>query len=302
MKFFVSWSRRDPVFQEYDKECNILVSPANITQNWTISNWRTLPKILFIDSGAYSIRSNEIPACEEIFNRQRTISKYWPEDRKLFYSHPDILIPHKAHFEDQSKIINLSLERAKRYFDIITKSKCNAVPIGVIHGFDEESILNTYYELLDIGYRYFALGSIGSRMSKNKELCINTIKIAQRYDIKPLHLFGITPINNDEVLNDIASFDNAAPSKLGFFGTVLYGSPLKRYVIAPDAKQKYHDKCFSFRTSIPAPLPCECPICLVDPQRLIVKYGSKANQNRAIHNYFQLKWEIEKRNSHGRGL
>jgi queuine/archaeosine tRNA-ribosyltransferase len=302
MKFFVAWSRRDPVFQEFDKECHVLVSHTNLTKNWSVSNWRTLPRVLFVDSAAFSNRSNQIPSCKEVFNRQLYIAKSWPEDRKLFFSHPDILIPLNSHFDEKCKIINLSLERAKKYFEFIAKSKCNANPIGVIHGFDEEDILNTYYELLDTGYRYFALGSIGSRISKNRELCINAIKIVQKYDIQPMHIFGITPIKNEEVLNNIASFDSAAPSKLGFFGTVLYGSPLKRYVIAPDAKQKYHDKCFTFRTSIPVPLPCECPICRVDPHKLTLKYNSNANQNRAIHNYFQIKWEIEKISSHGRGL
>jgi len=303
MKYFVSWTRRDPIFQEYDKQCNVLISPANVRLNWSIENWTKLPNELLIDSGAYSFRNGQLPSCKEIFERQCIIAKNWPTELKLYFSHPDLLIPLNTNFQKRNKIINLNIKRSKVYFDIVAKSKIPIIPIGVIHGFDEESILATYFELREVGYRYFALGSIGIRLSRYRELCINIIRTAQFYDIKPLHLFGITwPVKETDLPNDISSFDSSVPAKLGFFGTVLYGSPLKRYVIAPNARQIYHDKSFSFRESIPEPLPCECPVCKVDPTKLISKYSTESNQNRTIHNYFQIKWEIEKINSHGHGL
>jgi queuine/archaeosine tRNA-ribosyltransferase len=303
MKYFVSWTRRDPVFQEYDSQCNVLISPANVQLNWSIEKWATLPNELFIDSGAFSFKNGPLPSCQEILDRQLFIAKNWPTDLKLYFSHPDLLIPLNTNFKKRNEIINHSIKRAKAYFEMVSKLNIPIIPIGVIHGFDDESILATYFELREIGYKYFALGSIGIRLSRCRELCISIISTALNYDIKPLHLFGVTwPLKKVDLPNDIASFDSSVPAKLGFFGTVLYGSPLKRYVIAPDASQKFHDKNFSFRESISEPLPCKCPICRKDPRKLVLKYNTESNQNRAIHNYFQIKWEIEKINSHGHGL
>jgi 7-cyano-7-deazaguanine tRNA-ribosyltransferase len=303
MKYFVSWTSRDPVFQDYDPHCNVLISPANVRLNWSIEEWTTLPNELFVDSGAFSYRNGALPSCQEVLDRQLFMTLKWPSNLNLYFSHPDLLIPINTNYKEKNEIINLSIDRAKSFFKIVSKLKIPIIPIGVIHGFDDESILSTYYELLEVGYRYFALGSIGVRLSRQRELCIRIITSAINYDIKPLHLFGISwPLKNVDLPNAIESFDSSVPAKLGFFGTVLYGSPLKRYVIAPNARQIYHDKSFSFRESIPEPLACDCPVCKVDPTKLITKYSTESNQYRTIHNYFQIKWEIEKINSHGHGL
>jgi tRNA-guanine family transglycosylase len=231
------------------------------------------------------------------------MSTGWPSDKKIFFSHPDLLIPPKIHFEETTRIITQSLERAKVYFDLISKTRTQAVPIGVIHGFDEETLLNTYCELKDIGYQHFALGSLSIRFVTNRNICFKTLKIAQRYEIKPLHLFGITwPFNHDNLFWEVDSFDSSAPAKLAFYGTVLYGPPLRRYVIKPTALQRFHDKCFTFRESLSEPLPCNCPICKQNPEYLFLKNDSEAKKSRVIHNYFQIKWEMESRLSHGPGL
>ena len=302
MKFFVSWTKREPLFQEYDPSCNLLVSPTNVPLDWSISKWTCLPNELFIDSGAYSIRNNQIPSSKNVLERQLTITKHWPLNKKLYFSHPDLLIPLNCNFKDQNKIIKSSLERAKVYFELLSKSACNAIPIGVIQGFDEESIVNSYYELKGIGFKYFALGSIGIRLSRHKALCLEAIDIIKNYNIKPIHLFGITlPIMGNDFASEIDSFDTSTPAKLAFYGTVLYGAPLERYVIKPTAKQKQHDRSFSFRKSIMKPLHCECPICRIEPKNLLSTYDKNAKKNRIIHNFFQIKWEIEKQNSVGHG-
>jgi 7-cyano-7-deazaguanine tRNA-ribosyltransferase len=295
MIFFVPWTKGDPVFQSYDSNSNVLVSPSNVPLSWSVKKWKTLPQKLFIDSGAFSVRSAKISTVEKVLERQVFMAKGWPSSRKLYFSHPDILIPIKTNFKKFNQIIVQSIERAKAYFGLFSKRKMNASPVGVIHGFDEEAILNTHEILLRIGYRNFALGSLGIRNMRYKDLCMNAIRIAEKFEIKPLHLFGITlPMNSNLSLGWIDSFDSSSPIKLAFYGTVLYGSPLKRYVIAPNAIQKQHDISFKFRKSIPAPLPCKCPICRINPEGLIPYSGYESKKNRIIHNYFQIKWEIEK--------
>jgi len=302
MKFFVSWTKREPLFQEYDPECNILVSPSNVPLNWSVSHWKTQPRELFVDSGAFSVRNNQMRSCQEILQRQLDITKKWSQNRTLYFSHPDILIPIKCNFYKQNKITKMSMERARLYFELHSKKNTCSIPIGVIQGFDEETIVNSYYELINIGYTHFALGSIGIRLSRYKKLCVNAINIAQKYNIKPLHLFGITlPINGSNFSNGIDSFDSSTPAKLAFYGTVLYGSPIERYVISPNSKQTYRDRCFTFRKNLSNPMPCDCPVCKVDPNKLIAKNDPEAKINRIIHNYFQIKWATEKLNSHGHG-
>lgn len=294
MKFFVAWSSREEPYQIYDPDANVLVSPVNVPKNWSISRWKSLPKEFFVDSGAFSLNDYSIPSCEEILERQLFMAKGWPSHRVLYFSHPDIIIPPKSSYQEINQKINLSLRRARCYYGLIKKKKVKATPIGVIHGFDEETILSSFYELQDIGYKHFAIGSLAARLSRHREMCLSAIKLALRYDIKPLHVFGVSlPLQNNSVIYPTDSYDSSSPAKLGFYGTVLYGSPLKRYVLAPNAKQKMHDQFFRFRIGIQAPLPCECPICSDDPDRLMVKKGSRAKNDKTIHNYFQLKWATE---------
>ncbi|MFX0195359.1 MAG: hypothetical protein ACFFCW_04480 [Candidatus Hodarchaeota archaeon] len=295
MKFFVSWTSRDTCFQDYDQECNVLVSPVNVPKDWTVSSWETLPNELFIDSGSFSAKPSTIPSCEEVLQRQLFIAKRWPSSKRLYFSHPDLMLPINISFREKNEIVACSIERAKRYFSLLSKTESQAIPVGVIHGFDEETLLGTYYELFDAGYRHFALGSIGIRLAIQRELCLKAIRIAQDYLLKPLHLFGITCllINEKHLESGAESLDSSAPAKLAFYGTVLYGSPLMRYVIAPDSNQQFHGRCFGFRKILPEPLPCKCPVCKTDPERLISKYGKEAKKSRSIHNYFQIKWEIQ---------
>ena len=290
MQFFVSWTRSDPIFQIFDSEANILVSPASVTKQWNISKWPCLPSQLFIDSGAYS-KKNRIPTSQEVLNNQIYISSNWRGNNNLYFSHPDILIPPKCTYKEKVNIIKHSLERAGEYFQHLRKTKKDVIPVGVIHGFDEETILNSYFYLREIGYNHFALGSIGKMMSMNKKLCMDAILFTESYDIGPLHLFGITfPLNEKIAAKNIKSFDSSSTVKLAIYGTVLYGVPLRRYVISPTKKQIFRDDYFGFREKIDKPLPCECPICKTDNYGLLCKDQKTAKNNRIIHNYFQIKW------------
>lgn len=295
MKYFVSWTSREPEFQEFDPDCNVLVSPTNVPLSWTITDWQKLPKELFIDSGAFSVKSNRKPSVLDVLKSQIRMSKKWPTDRKLYFSHPDILIPIKAHYSSYNKIIKQSLERAKEYFRLLRKSKSDAIAVGVIQGFDEESILHSFAELKEVGYRYFGLGSLGIRITLYRKFCLDVIRMVQKYEIAPLHLFGITlPIIEKLSINSkqVVSFDTSTPAKLAFYGTVLYGNPLKRYVISPNPTQKHYEKSFNFRQGIDKPLLCNCPVCNSGGEKLVQKFERDAKKYRTIHNYFQIKWAI----------
>ena len=298
MIFYASWTTRDPIFQDYDPEACILISPSGVPLYWSVKEWNKLPMKLFIDSGIFSnIKMENQPTCHEILSLQSRISNGWPENEKIFFSHPDLLIPTKSDFSTIVKLIKKSMERSKRYFGLTKKLKRKIIPIGVIHGFDEETILNSYEELVSTGYKHFALGSLAIRFSNYRSRCLEVIKTAIQYNIEPLHLFGITcPLHSNRNISKVDSFDSSSPVKLGFYGTVLYGFPLKRYVLAPNSEQKQRDIFFNFRDSLSKPLPCNCPICIDDKSRLLPLNGTKAKHDRAVHNYFQIKWATKKIN------
>jgi len=292
MDFFVAWTNRDPIFQSFDPQANILVSPHHVTQNWCVSDWEQLPSKLIIDSGAFNYKKQLTPG--EIITKQVAMAKGWENPKTLFFSHPDLFLPKGVTFSEMIKLINKSIQRAKIYIEQLRQKKVNCNPIGVIHGFDTESLIASYFELKEAGYKHFAIGSLAVRVGTNKSLCIKIIRILSDYLVYPLHIFGVLwPSYAQDCPNQISSFDSASPSKLGFYGTVIYGHKLKKYVISPDAEQQHRDRFWNFREGIPSPLPCICPICKDDPMRLVPKKNRNAKIDRAIHNYFQIKWATQ---------
>jgi queuine/archaeosine tRNA-ribosyltransferase len=297
VKYFVPWTNRDPVFHRFDPDCSVLISPAHLPSSWHAGDWHQMPKELFVDSGAYSLRSPIPPSCKFILERQLSLIRGWPPDRAVFLSHPDILIPKHVSFREQSRLIAGSLDRAKSYFSLLAAAKMNAIPVGVIHGFDEEVLLSSYDELSNIGYTHFALGSLSLRRASDHLSALPPMRWVGNYNIHPIHLFGVTlPLLKDMQRDAFDSFDSSAPVKLGYTGTVLYGPPLQRYVIAPSALQTFHDRAFSFRKTLPFPLPCECPVCSDSPGTLNSTREPGAKDHRIIHNYFQIKWAIQGHN------
>lgn len=296
MEFFVSWTRQDPVFHEYDSNANVLISPHYVNHSWNISKWQKLPHKLIIDSGAYSVNEKSF-SCDDILRRQTFMTDGWDDQNNLYFSHPDLLIPLKATFSTMNQQISKSLDRAKKYISKIRKKKIKCNPIGVIHGFDEETLISSYNELIDSGYKHFAIGSLAVRISHSKNLCLTAIKILSDFGVKPLHVFGVLwPSHAIENYYKLSSFDSAAPSKLGFYGTVLYGPKLDHYVISPNSKQKLRDRFWKFRKSLDNPLPCDCPVCKLNSKRLNSTNEKKSKIDRIIHNYFQIKWATEKIN------
>ncbi len=295
MIYYITWTNCDPEFQVYDDDCNILLSPSLLPKSWSTLQWKTLPKRLFIDSGVYSSGSKDIKDCEDVLVDQLRICKYWPENRPVYFSHPDIIIPYKATFNEGQKLIKLNIERAKRFKEEVKKTNKIIRPVGVIHGLYEDDILNSFFELKSIGYEYFAIGSLSGRLVKNRELVIRLLQNLSDYNINPIHIFGITiPLIEKSRKFNFSSYDTSSPIKLAYYGTVLYGPPIARYVISPSRKQIQRDRSFSFRVHIQKPEYCECPVCSLNPNALLERDSTKVKFNRIIHNYFQLKWSTIK--------
>lgn len=294
IKFFISWTECDPLFQKYDSECNVLLSPSLLTSEWSIRKWDVKPKAIFIDSGSYS--SNKYLPVSEIIKDQSRISSGWEFNNNIYFAHPDVMLPSGSTYDEEIMIIRNNLERAKEYIELFSKNKLSGIPVGIIQASCEEDLLCSYYHLKEIGYEYYAIGSISKRMKVEKEILKNTLEIINTHKLGPIHMFGITLplIADSDILENVTSFDTSTPIKLGYYGTVLYTNPFRRYLIKPNSHQKHRDNNFAFRQHLEEPIECHCPICSDNRAALIQTDSKTAKINRIIHNYFQIKFAVEK--------
>jgi tRNA-guanine family transglycosylase len=277
----------------YDPDCNILLSPTLLTANWSVKEWEMKPKNIFIDSGAYS--NVKYPSIENVLKDQIRIADGANQSGNIYYSHADVILPGNLKYIDEIGIIKKNLNRALEYIELFNKLKVKGTPVGIIQASCEEDLLCSYFQLKEFGYEYFAIGSISKRMKAEKDILKNTLHVINAHKLKPIHIFGITlPLfAGSSIFENITSFDTSTPIKLGYYGTVLYSNPLRRYVIKPTSYQKHRDKNFAFRIHLDEPIACSCPICLNDPLALTHKDMKTAKINRIIHNYFQIKFAVE---------
>lgn len=294
--FFVSWTKCEPEFQFYDSECNILISPPLMPKNWTTREWEQYPNKIIVDSGIYTSSKQSLNTVENVFEMQFALVKKFPTERECFFSHPDVIIQKNLSFYDESIIIKSNLKRAYEYIKLLKQKNIFRKPIGVIHGFDPDTVYFSFQELSRMGYEFFGIGSLSIRSINNKSLIRDILSFSSELGIKPLHVFGLTlPFHSGLNEFSINSFDTSTPVKLAYNGTVLYDNPLKRYIIKPNNYQELRAGVYTFRTIIEKPLKCNCPICEKDSDNLIVGTPDEQKKKRMIHNYFQLKWSIQNR-------
>lgn len=293
-RFFCSWTRVDPEFQLYDDEASILLSPSILARSWDIRKWSKLPSTLYIDSGIYTDQKSR-PSVESILESQVRITQNTTE-MPVYYSHPDILLLKGLDQETLIHSLNENLERAAEYLTLFNQRRINGVTVGVIHGLDPETIYLTHQRLVDLGYEYFAIGSLSVRITHHRSMVIDLLQFILDSGIKPLHVLGLTlPLIDEFEPGSFASFDTAAAIKLAHNGSVLYRAPIRRYILRPNAYNHLRANVYSFRTPLEEPLECDCPVCRVDSEQLVGDNNAIVRVNRSIHNYFMLKRETEER-------
>ncbi len=284
----------DPEFQLYDEDASILLSPTILSRSWDVRQWTKLPSVLYIDSGIYTDQ-NSRPSVESILDAQVRISNNI-SSIPVFYSHPDILLLKGLDQVQMINSVNESLRRAADYIKHFKEKGVNGKPVGVIHGLEPETIYLSYQRLIQMGYEYFAIGSLSVRITHYRQKVINLLQFILDAGIKPLHILGLTlPLIEEFSPGSFASFDTAAAIKLAHNGSVLYQAPLRRCIIKPNAYNNLRTQLYSFRTALPEPLDCDCPVCSVDSSQLVGDNNAIVRVNRSIHNYFMLKQETEKR-------
>ncbi|MBD3921007.1 queuine tRNA-ribosyltransferase [Paenibacillus sp. PR3] len=288
MEFYVGWSHSDAIFSNYFSDCPMLVSAVPDNRG-TIKRFLNKPKRIMIDCGSvYYVKQRERPKLKDIFNLQLSIVEECDVDiESIQMVHFDEPMMNKVLLSEKYMAMERTLFNAYEYINLFKKTGLpnKFEPVGVIQGYDLASITYSAYELVKMGFKNFAIGSL---LAKHYKTQIDFIKCAA--DIvgaNNLHVFGVTGIPQMHAMVDIGvrSFDSTRPTMAAVFFQVFYSRPFRTYII-----EKSHAKPSSARLN--EPLPCDCPICLSNPADLFIPSPRDYSKLRSIHNYYHLRIEL----------
>lgn len=119
----------------------------------------------------------------------------------------------------------LSLKNAEQFYNRYYKKGYTFKPVGVAQGWDEESYADSVKELLDIGFRYLALGGIARAKSTDIIKVLQALQPAlQKYrktEKIDLHLFGVARLEAVRSFRSlgITSFDSASPLRTAWLSS-----------------------------------------------------------------------------------
>jgi hypothetical protein len=328
MEIYVAWYTGDPEYQAIDLNANLVVSLTNVSMRWNVKKWNFLPRKLIVNAGVVEKRKKlGLKNPKDVLLRQLEII----DDCSIetFICPPDFPLPRKPlHNFDLDQILNENIKNAKIYYQEFQKLASslpqNIKLMGIIHGYDEESLFRVVKELTNIGYCYFALGSQEAKSRLDRGSIASFInKLIQI--VKYLHVLGVTSVDLHQKyipLSLIHSVDSATPIKESYNNGIYFSHPLRRFKVCTERLNINWIKnwgyaslvCNPFRvnncdksckkveehlkhrivnfTDLPV---CKCPVCRKFGQvEGLFRTGRKVfNNRRALHNYFHLKKEFE---------
>ena len=119
----------------------------------------------------------------------------------------------------------LTLKNAEQFFNRYTSKEYSFKPVGVAQGWDETSYVESVKELLDIGFRYLALGGIARAKSTEIIKILQSIKPAiqkvNKTEVVDLHLFGVARLEAIRAFRNlgVTSFDSASPLRTAWLSS-----------------------------------------------------------------------------------
>lgn len=293
LEFFIGWAQSDPFYQDFFSDCNMLISPPQVSQSWNINRFKHLPSKLMIDSGGYSLitSSESVVSQKEVFKRQLSISDGTSIPTLICHLDDPISISSFS-FQDINTHIEKTISNAYEFMHLFRTSHLpsNYKSMGIIQGNDYRTISYCAQELKRIGFDYYGLGSLANL--HDNEMIIERVKYAMEIVGCNLHVFGIAALQTINQLNllQICSCDSTRPMKAAMYTTVLYSKPFRGYLV-PKSRIKRDTPVLH------TPLPCDCPICAKNANLLLETGTKKSNNDRAVHNYYHLVKEINNGNA-----
>lgn len=295
MKYFVSWTHSDPVYQSYLPGVRALVSPPNVSQTWSAGDWPALPEELLVDSGAFQYhRAGRAPSPEEALRQQLAVAAGYGS--RTGVCHLDVLMIGASGPAEVAARSARSLAQAHWLIRHIETSGLGDTvePIGVIQGQSVEQVFFVAQALADMGYRRFALGSLAAKVTGARDYVLRRVEAALEAVGPRLHILGVSSVG---VLREVArlgveSADSGAPIKEAVSGGLIYSEPYRRYKLASDHFREWR-RSYGLADVLADPLPCDCPVCAEDAQRLMEPRGKRFVNLRAVHNYHHLRRTVE---------
>jgi len=296
MKYFVSWTHSDPVYQRYLPDVRALVSPPNVSQTWCAGDWPCPPAELIIDSGAFQHhRAGRAPSPEEVLQRQLRVARGLGAPAAI--CHLDVLMIGARSPEEATRRATLSLAQAHWLISYTESNRLDQQlePIGVIQGQSVEQVFYVAQALAAMGYRRFALGSLAAKVAGARGEVLRRVEAALEAVGPRLHILGVSsvPVLASLARLGVESADSGAPIKEAISGGVLYSDPYRRYKL-PSPHFREWSRSYGLAEILEAPLPCDCPVCREGAEAMMELRGKAAVNLRAIHNYYHLRRCIEK--------
>ncbi len=294
MDFYVSWYPGDPYYPLYDDDCSLLISITSVARDWTIQSFPTLPRRLLIDSGGYrfAIAPHEALSPKGIFDRQ--LAMLADEEVSTIICARDYpLLDASLDSNEKDKCITQTIAFAYELQNLIAQKGLPQyiTPMAIVQGYDIDSLSYCAYELRAIGFSLYGLGSLAV-LKQHAPIMERVRAVASIVGVQNVHLFGVSVVQTVRALRKmgIHSIDSARPAKAAAYNELLYSHPFRRFGIlettSPGAPMKGR---IPRERRLSNPLPCDCPVCVDDPER-IMGVGKRANiRSRALHNYYHLK-------------
>jgi tRNA-guanine family transglycosylase len=164
-------------------------------------------------------------------------------------------------------------------------------PMAIVQGNDLSSLCYCAQELAALRFPFYGIGSLAP-LKQHALIMARVEAVASIVGADRLHVFGVSVIETVKALRAIGvhSIDSARPAKAAAFNEVFYSSPYRRYGILSSTGENEPLKGRIPRTRrLSVPLPCHCPICRSDPQRILGIGKRSLIRDRSIHNYYHLK-------------
>lgn len=297
MKYFVSWTHSDPVYQRHMPGVRVLVSPPNVSQSWSAGDWPCPPDELIVDSGAFQHhRAGRAPSPEEALRQQLRVAE--GHGGPVAVCHLDVLMLGARGPEDVASRSARSLAQAHWLIQRVERHGLRRLvePIGVIQGQSVEQVFYVAQALADMGYRRFALGSMAAKVSGARDYVLRRVEAALEAVGTRLHILGVSSVAVMEALArlGVESADSGTPIKEAASGGLLYSEPFRRFKLPSDHFREWR-RSYGLAEIIEEPLPCDCPVCAEDPGQIMEPRGKRFVNLRAVHNYHHLRRAIEGR-------
>jgi len=289
MRLYTAWYPGDPVYPQYDEDCALLISPTSVANRWKVNDLPKQPQSLIVDSGGfrYSL-TGSVPTQKQVFARQvKMIDKVTYNVTLCHLDYP--LIDSQLTSNQRDRLIYQTLANAYEFLSLGKQIKLpsNIHLMGVVQGYDVDSLVYCANELKHMGYTRFGIGSLA--MIFNIEQIAERIKAVIDVVGPDVHIFGVTGERIAPKLRSlgVGSIDSSRPAKAAMFNVVFSSNPFKRHRIRPTRGN------YTQTTYIEEPFVCPCPACGGKANPDLLKVGKREYVFlRTLHNYYHLKLAI----------